>query len=168
LIRPCDDTDISEIFEIVNDAATAYKGVIPADRYDETYMSMGELREQIAEGVRFWGWEEGGRLEAVMGIQKSKDATLVRHAYVRTASRRKGLGGKLLQYLLGQADPPVLVGTWAAAKWAVQFYEKNGFVLADEAEKNRLLRAYWKVPDRQIETSVVLRFARHKGLAQNC
>lgn len=164
MIRPCDDTDISEIFEIVNDAATAYKGVIPADRYDETYMSMGELREQIAEGVRFWGWEEGGRLEAVMGIQKSKDATLVRHAYVRTASRRKGLGGKLLQYLLVQADPPVWVGTWAAAKWAVQFYEKNGFVLVDEAEKNRLLRTYWKVPDRQIETSVVLRLVRHEVL----
>lgn len=164
MIRPCDDKDILEIFEIVNDAATAYKGVIPVDQYGETYMPMEELRKQITEGVRFLGWEEGGRLEAVMGIQKSKDATLVRHAYVRTASRRKGLGGKLLQYLLGQADPPVLVGTWAAAQWAVRFYEKNGFVLVEEAEKNRLLRMYWKVPDRQIETSVVLRLARYRAL----
>jgi len=140
----------------VNDAARAYKGVIPADRWHEPYMPMEELQSEIAKGVRFYGCSIAGRLEGVMGIQDVKDVTLIRHAYVRTASRRHGIGRALLEHLNGLATQPLLLGTWKAATWAISFYEKNGFYVVDEAEKNRLLRTYWTIPDRQVEESVVL------------
>jgi GNAT superfamily N-acetyltransferase len=156
MIRPCADADFDSILGIVNDAAHAYRNVIPEDRWRDPYMPAGELRCEIGAGVRFYGFEEAGILDGVMGIQDVEDVTLVRHAYVRTRRRRSGMGGKLLRHLLGLSHRPVLVGTWAAATWAVRFYEKHGFRIVSEAEKDRLLRRYWKVPERQIETSVVL------------
>lgn len=155
-MRLCAASDFAAMFEIVNDAARAYKGIIPADRWHEPYMPEEELRHEIDAGVVFWGYEEDGRLVGVMGIQPVQDVTLIRHAYVRTARRGRGIGGELLQHLLGQANPPVLVGTWAAATWAVRFYEKYGFRLVTPEEKDRLLRTYWKISERQVETSVVL------------
>ncbi len=156
MIRPCTDSDVPNIFAIVNDAAQAYKGVIPSDRWHEPYMPLAELKEQIAEGVKFWGYEDGGRLVGVMGMQPVKDVMLIRHAYVETRMRNRGIGGKLLAHLLGQAGGKILVGTWKAASWAVTFYQKHGFQLVSEEEKNRLLKTYWSIPERQIETSVVL------------
>jgi GNAT superfamily N-acetyltransferase len=156
MIRPCDALDSAAIHEIVNDAAQAYRGIIPEDRWHEPYMSEDELRREMDSGVRFWGWEEKGDLLGVMGIQEVADVTLIRHAYVRTAARRGGIGSRLLAHLLSLADRPVLVGTWRAAEWAVRFYEKHGFRLVSEEEKNRLLRRYWSIPERQVETSVVL------------
>lgn len=154
--------------EIVNDAASAYKGVIPADRFHEPYMPLEELRAEIAAGVRFWGAEIGGELVGVMGIQDVDNAaaagignvTLIRHAYVRTAQRGQGVGGRLLTHLMGIAERPMLMGTWAAAGWAVRFYQKHGFGLTSHAEKEKLLRTYWNIPARQVETSVVLADAR--------
>ena len=156
MIRPCEHTDLQTIYAIINDAAQAYKGIIPADRWHEPYMPMDELRQQIAEGVAFWGYEEGGQLLGVMGIQHVQDVTLIRHAYVRTAWRQQGIGGKLLTHLHAQTTRPVLIGTWAAADWAIRFYEKHGFRQVTPAEKDRLLRRYWRIPERQVETSVVL------------
>jgi N-acetylglutamate synthase-like GNAT family acetyltransferase len=145
---------------IINDAAQAYRGIIPADRWHEPYMPEGELREQIAAGVVFWGAEEDGRLVGVMGLQDVRDVTLIRHAYVATAARNRGIGGRLLDHLAAQTDRPILVGTWAAATWAIRFYEKRGFALVSAAEKDRLLSRYWSIPDRQVATSVVLADAR--------
>jgi N-acetylglutamate synthase-like GNAT family acetyltransferase len=156
MIRPCNTADFEAIYEIVNDAAVAYKGVIPADRWHEPYMPREELRYEIDAGVRFWGYEENGELIGVMGIQDVQDVTLIRHAYVRTTQRRKGIGGKLLSHLLTLTERPILIGTWAAASWAIRFYEKHGFRLVSEEEKNRLLKEYWSIPERQVETSVVL------------
>ncbi|HNU86515.1 MAG TPA: GNAT family N-acetyltransferase [Syntrophales bacterium] len=141
---------------IVNDAAQAYRGTIPADCWVEPYMPAEELRHEIEAGVRFWGAEKGGELVAVMGIQHAGDVSLIRHAYVRTAERRQGAGSALLGALRMQAAKPLLVGTWAAASWAIRFYEKHGFCLVTPAEKDRLLRQYWDIGERQIETSVVL------------
>ena len=156
MIRPCTNSDVSNIFSIVNDAALAYRGVIPSDRWHEPYMPVAQLKEEIAAGVKFWGYDDAGRLVGVMGIQPVKDVTLIRHAYVRTEMRSRGIGGKLLAHLLGQADGKILVGTWKAADWAVKFYQKHGFQLVSEEEKNRLLKTCWNIPERQIETSVVL------------
>ncbi len=156
MIRPCTESDVPEIFTIVNDAAQAYRGVIPADCWHEPYMPLQELKEEIAEGVKFWGYEDGSRLIGVMGMQPAKEVTLIRHAYVKTGMRNRGIGGKLLAHLLGQADGEILVGTWKAAGWAVKFYQKHGFRLVSEKEKNRLLKTYWNIPERQIETSLVL------------
>ncbi|MHB8842329.1 MAG: GNAT family N-acetyltransferase [Candidatus Aquicultor sp.] len=156
MIRKCEESDFEAIFEIVNDAAQAYRGIIPADRWTEPYMPKEELRHEIDDGVAFWGYEEEGELLGVMGIQPVKDVTLIRHAYVRTSRRNQGIGSKLLDFLMTQAKPPVLIGTWADATWAVRFYEKNGFNLVSTEEKNRLLRTYWSIPERQVETSVVL------------
>jgi len=156
MIRPCTDSDVENIFDIVNDAALAYRGVIPADRWHEPYMPLDELKEEMAQGVRFWGFEEGNQLAGVMGMQPVKDVTLIRHAYVRTKMRNRGIGGKLLAHLLRQSNGRILVGTWKAAGWAVRFYEQRGFQLVGEDEKNRLLKTYWNIPGRQIETSVVL------------
>jgi len=158
MIRACGPGDHPAILEIVNDAAEAYRGFIPADRFKTPYMDEEELDREIQSGVQFWGWEEGDRILGIMGIQLVKDVTLIRHAYVRTAERRKGAGAALLEHLLTLARPPVLVGTWGAATWAVRFYEKNGFRLVSPAEKDRLLRKYWSIPDRQVETSVVLEY----------
>jgi N-acetylglutamate synthase-like GNAT family acetyltransferase len=155
-IRRCGDADVPAICAIVNDAAEAYRGVIPADRWHEPYMPEGDLRGEIADGVVFWGLESGGQLVGVMGLQDVQDVALIRHAYVATAVRRDGIGGRLLQHLLTLTDRPILVGTWAAATWAIRFYEKHGFALTAPDEKTRLLRRYWSIPDRQIETSVVL------------
>jgi N-acetylglutamate synthase-like GNAT family acetyltransferase len=158
MIRPCTDSDVPEIFGIVNDAALAYRGVIPPDRWHEPYMPLAELKGEIETGVKFWGWEANGRLLGVMGIQPVKDVTLIRHAYVRTQMRQRGIGGKLLEHLLGQIEGHILVGTWKAADWAVRFYQKHGFELVGEVEKDHLLKTYWNIPARQIETSVVLIF----------
>jgi N-acetylglutamate synthase-like GNAT family acetyltransferase len=144
------------IYEIINDAAQAYREVIPVDRWKEPYMSKDELRREIDEGVIFWGYEEDGELVGVTGIQHVQDVTLIRHAYVRTAKRNQGIGGKLLAHLRKQTTRPILIGTWADAVWAIRFYEKHGFRLVSSEEKERLLRKYWSVPERQIETSVVL------------
>jgi len=156
MIRPCDEADFEAIYSIVNDAAQAYRGVIPDDRWHEPYMPREELRREIESGVRFWGHEENGELLGVMGIQDVQDVTLIRHAYVRTANRNRGVGGKLLAELRKLTSRPVLIGTWAAATWAIRFYERHGFQLVTEEEKDQLLRKYWSIPKRQVETSVVL------------
>jgi GNAT superfamily N-acetyltransferase len=144
------------IYQIINDAAQAYKGVIPEDCWKEPYMSKDELRHEMDEGVVFWGYEEDGELVAVTGIQYVQDVTLIRHAYVRTAKRNQGIGGRLLSYLRKQTTRPILIGTWADAVWAIRFYEKHGFRLVSSEVKDRLLGEYWSIPARQIETSVVL------------
>jgi GNAT superfamily N-acetyltransferase len=156
VIAPCQPVDLPALFEIINDAAVAYKGVIPADRWHEPYMPMPELKSEIAKGVRFYGYTLDGQLTGVMGIQDVKDVTLIRHAYVRTKQRRHGIGQALLEYLNQLSTRPVLIGTWKAASWAIRFYEKNGFTRVSDEEKNRLLRIYWTIPDRQVEESVVL------------
>lgn len=156
MIRRCGDRDFELIWNIVNEAAQAYKGIIPADRWKEPYMSREELRHEIDEGVAFWGCGENGSLAGVMGIQAVQDVTLIRHAYVRTVSQRRGIGASLLSHLQGQTSRPVLIGTWADAVWAIRFYEKFGYQKVGPAEKDRLLKKYWTVPERQIETSVVL------------
>jgi GNAT superfamily N-acetyltransferase len=155
-IGPCEPADVPAIYEIINDAAQAYKGVIPADRWHEPYMSLDELKSEIAKGVRFFGCRVDARLVGVMGIQDVKDVTLIRHAYVRTKERRHGVGRALLEQLTSQTTRPILIGTWKAATWAIGFYQKNGFRVVGEEEKNRLLRTYWTIPDRQVEESVVL------------
>ena len=155
-IRPCEERDIEIIYEIINDAAQAYRGIIPTDRWKEPYMSKDELRHEIDEGVAFWGYIENGELLGVMGMQDIEDVTLMRHAYVRTVRRRQGIGGRLLSLLRKKTRRPILIGTWAAAVWAVRFYEAHGFCLVSPEEKDRLLKRYWLIPERQIETSVVL------------
>jgi len=151
-------SDFNAVLKVINDAAQAYKGVIPDDRWKEPYMSAVELREEIEAGVRFFGWVEGGHLLGVAGIQSLEDSTLIRHAYVLPGCQRRGIGARLLEYLIGLAETSeVLVGTWADATWAIRFYEKHGFKLVPSREKNRLLRIYWNIPQRQIETSVVLK-----------
>jgi len=156
MIRKCTDDDFEEMLEIINDAAEAYRGVIPADRWHEPYMPREELAGEIADGVEFYGFEDGGRLVGVMGIQDRGEVTLIRHAYVRTAARRGGVGTRILRQLEAITDKPILIGTWAAAEWAVAFYEKNGYALLPRDEGARLLRKYWSIPERQTETSVVL------------
>ena len=155
-VRPCREDERGELLEIVNAAAEAYRGVIPADRWREPYMDAAELDREIAAGVRFWGAEAQGRLAGVMGIQAVRDVDLIRHAYVRPEHQGRGIGRILLEHLVARAERPLLVGTWAAAEWAIRFYERNGFQTVGEVEKNRLLRAYWSIPERQVETSVVL------------
>ena len=156
MIRRCEERDFETIYAIINDGAQAYKGIIPADRWTEPYMSRDKLRHEIDAGVAFSGFEEDGALAGVMGIQQVQDVTLIRHAYVRTSSRNRGIGAKLLAHLRDMTDRPVLIGTWADAVWAVRFYETHGFRVVGPQEKNRLLKKYWDVPERQIETSVVL------------
>jgi len=156
MIRQCDNSDVELIYSIINDAAEAYKGVIPGDRWKEPYMAKDELQYEIDQGVVFWGYEQDGELVGVMGIQHVQDVTLIRHAYVRTAKQNQGIGGKLLSSLRQQATRPLLVGTWADALWAIRFYEDHGFRLVSWEEKERLLRKYWSIPERQVETSVVL------------
>jgi N-acetylglutamate synthase-like GNAT family acetyltransferase len=153
MIRRAEEHDFEDIFTIINDGAQAYKGIIPADRWHEPYMPREELREQLEAGVEFWIYEDDGEMLGVMGIQQVQDVTLIRHAYVRTASRSRGIGGLLLRSM---ADRPVLIGTWADAVWAIGFYQKHGFRVVSHEEKEKLLRRYWNIPERQIETSVVL------------
>ncbi len=161
MIRKLQPNEFKSILHVVNDAAEAYRGVIPEDRWKEPYMSTEELREEITSGVEFYGWIEDDVLVAVMGIQPVNDVTLIRHAYVLTSRQRRGIGEKLLRHLISAArTSEVLVGTWEAAQWAIRFYEKHGFKLVSKEEKDRLLRKYWNIPERQIETSVVLKLKR--------
>jgi GNAT superfamily N-acetyltransferase len=155
-IRRCSDGEREAIFAIVNAAAEAYRGVIPADRWHDPYMPMSELEDEIAAGVEFWGYEEDAELLGIMGIQPLGEVDLIRHAYVLPASQGKGVGGALIAHLLGSATRPMLVGTWAAAEWAIRFYRGHGFEQVSPARKDELLRTYWDIPERQIETSVVL------------
>jgi GNAT superfamily N-acetyltransferase len=155
-IRLCNDHERTAVLAIVNAAAEAYRGVIPADRWHEPYMPREELDGEITAGVVFWGHEQDGRLVGVMGLQSVRDVDLIRHAYVLPESQGRGIGGALLRHLRGLSTRPMLVGTWAAADWAVRFYERHGFRLASPANKTVLLKTYWSIPDRQIETSVVL------------
>lgn len=147
---------MSPVLEIINDAARAYKGIIPLDRYSEPYMSQQYLRHEMDAGVAFWGYEIDGKLVGVMGTQDVRDVMLIRHAYVRTTMRNQGIGGRLISFIKPRTTRPSLVGTWADARWAVRFYEKHGFRLVTWEEKERLLRKYWSIPERQTETSVVL------------
>jgi GNAT superfamily N-acetyltransferase len=163
MIAQCTANHFNEIYTIINDAATAYKGVIPGDRYHEPYMPEAELQMQINQGVVFWGYRQNDTLLGVMGIQDKGEVVLIRHAYVRPAYRGHGIGGKLLAHLVAMAKTPILIGTWADAKWAIAFYEKHGFSLTSYAQKELLLRKYWAIPARQIETSVVLASADWKG-----
>ena len=156
MIRECLEDDFEAIYEIINDAAQAYRGIIPPDRWHDPYMPRKELLEEISSGVVFLGYEKEGELVGVMGTQDLQDVTLIRHAYVRTAHRNQGIGGELLGQIMDRATRPVLIGTWAAAFWAIRFYERHGFTVVSPGEKERLLRKYWSVPDRQIVTSVVL------------
>ena len=156
-MRRIDDDEHAEVLAIVNAAAEAYRGVIPEDRWHEPYMTAAELDREIAAGVEFWGIEdEDGTLAGVMGIQAVRDVDLIRHAYVRPDQQGRGIGGELLAHLEGMTRRRILIGTWADAAWAIRFYERHGYVLVPEAETASLLRAYWTVSPRQIETSVVL------------
>lgn len=156
MIRALDTDEVAAILAVVNDGAQAYCGVIPGDCWQEPYMPEAELLSELDAGVRFWGLEKDGQLAGVMGRQELPEVTLIRHAYVRTDFQRQGIGKRLLSFLLQGLKPPVLVGTWAAAWWAVKFYEGHEFRLVTPVEKERLLRAHWTISDRQIETSVVL------------
>jgi len=161
MIRELFSSDFEVVLQVVNDGAQAYKGVIPDDVREEPYMLAEELKREIASGVRFYGWMEDGIVVGVMGIQPVREVTLIRHAYVLTGYQKKGIGGKLLEHLLGLAGTEeVLVGTWEKAVWAIRFYEKHGFRQVPREEKDRLLRRYWNISERQIETSVVLRLVR--------
>jgi GNAT superfamily N-acetyltransferase len=155
-IRPCRDDERDDILTIVNAAAEAYRGVIPADRWHEPYMPVDELEEEIAAGVAFWGYEAEEALIGVMGIQPVGDVDLIRHAYVLPGSQGRGVGGALIEHLMRSATRRVLVGTWAAAEWAIRFYRRHGFEPVGPERTAALLKRYWSIPDRQIETSIVL------------
>lgn len=155
-IRESTSKDVPEILAIINDAARAYRGVIPDDRWHEPYMPAEELAQEIAAGVSFWVAEDDGRITGVMGMQDKGDVSLVRHAYVSSTAQRSGVGTRLLRHVEALVDKPVLIGTWAAASWAIGFYQRNGFTVVSLEEKDRLLRTYWSIPARQVETSVVL------------
>jgi N-acetylglutamate synthase-like GNAT family acetyltransferase len=156
MIRKCTDADFAAILDIINDAASAYKGVIPADCWSEPYMPRQELKEEIAAGILFWGFEHNGTLVGVMGLQDRGDVSLIRHAYVRSSQRQRGIGTRLLHALETMTEKPLLIGTWADATWALAFYQKNGYRLLSAPESSRLLHKYWNIPERQVETSVVL------------
>jgi len=157
MIRQCTDADVAAIDAIINEAARAYRGVIPVDCWHEPYMSQAALIAEIGAGVAFLGWEEGGNLVGVMGLQRVRDATLIRHAYVRPEYQGRGIGGALLAAQAAQTTGPLLVGTWAASEWAIRFYLRHGFRQVSVSEKERLLKTYWRISPRQRETSVVLK-----------
>jgi N-acetylglutamate synthase-like GNAT family acetyltransferase len=159
-IRKSTEADFAAMLAIINDGAQAYRGVIPADRWHEPYMPADELTKEIGAGIVFWIAEEHGRMHGVMGMQDKGDVALVRHAYVATATQRSGVGSRLLRHVQGLTDKPILIGTWAAASWAIDFYRRNGFTVVSTSDKEKLLRTYWSIPARQIETSVVLADAR--------
>ena len=162
MIRLCRQQEIDTIYQIINDSALAYKGHIPDDRYHEPYMPMDQLLAELADGVVFYGYEDDGQLVAVMGLQDKGPVILIRHAYTSTGKRGRGIGSRLLAHLLEMADKPVLVGTWRDAEWAIRFYEKHSFRLVSREEKEKLLREYWSIPERQVETSVVLADERYR------
>jgi N-acetylglutamate synthase-like GNAT family acetyltransferase len=156
MIRRCDRSDFPQILDVINDGARAYKGVIPTDRWKEPYMAEDELQHEIESGVVFWGYEDDGQLVGVMGVQDVQNVTLIRHAYVRTSRRRQGIGNRLLKRLRHEMSRPCLIGTWAAASWAIDFYRKHGFEVLSPQDTLVVLKKYWKIPERQIATSVVL------------
>jgi GNAT superfamily N-acetyltransferase len=156
VIRPCGANERDAILAVVNAAAEAYRGVIPADRWHDPYMSHAELDAEMGDGVAFWGYEADDALVGVMGLQPIAEVELIRHAYVLPGQQGRGVGSAILRHLCAVSVRPMLVGTWAAAEWAIRFYQRNGFALVSEAEKDELLRRYWTIPERQIETSVVL------------
>ena len=162
MIRNATESDYSAILEVINDAAMAYKGIIPADRWHEPYMTRAELEAQIEEGVQFICSLEDEKLVGVMGIQDRGEVSLIRHAYVATQLRGKGIGTQLLRELINSSQKPILIGTWKAASWAIRFYEKHGFSMVSEGDKNVLLKKFWSIPDRQVETSVVLADSRYR------
>ncbi|MGB9698126.1 MAG: GNAT family N-acetyltransferase [Thermodesulfobacteriota bacterium] len=156
MIRPCQPEDFEALWEIINAATQVYKGVIPDDCWLDPYMSKEELAHEIKAGVNFWGYEENKKLSGVMGLQEVQDVALIRHAYVQPKRQNKGIGGRLLIFLKNKTTRPLLVGTWAAATWAIKFYEKHGFFLIGSPQREELLRRYWNIPEKQIEASVVL------------
>jgi GNAT superfamily N-acetyltransferase len=156
MLRACQASDFETIYTIVNDAAMAYRGVIPPDCWHEPYMTRAELEQELASGIVFWGFEEAGELAGVMGFQDKREVALIRHAYVRTQRRKQGIGTILLHHLEGLTTKPILIGTWADAGWAIRFYEKNGYRLVSAEEKARLLKKHWMISNRQIKTPVVL------------
>jgi GNAT superfamily N-acetyltransferase len=156
MIRRCGDEDFESIYAIINDGAQAYRGTIPEDRWTEPYMSREKLQHEIDDGVAFWGYQDDATLAGVMGIQPVQDVILIRHAYVRTGNQKRGIGSQLLSHLRQLTEAPVLIGTWADAVWAIRFYERHGFRQVSPEDKDRLLKQYWKIPARQVETSVVL------------
>jgi GNAT superfamily N-acetyltransferase len=160
MIRRCTETDLPAIEAIVNEAAEAYRGVIPGDCWHEPYMTRAQLEAELAASVEFWGWEESSALSGVMGVQRVRDATLIRHAYVARARQGQGIGGALLQSLVARTLGPLLVGTWAAATWAIRFYQRHGFHLIPAEQTDRLLNTYWTIPARQRAASVVLERVR--------
>lgn len=163
MIRKLSCAEFDSILSVINNAAEAYRGIIPRDRWKEPYMSARQLREEIEDGVQFYGLMEEKKMLGVMGMQRVNDFTLIRHAYVLTDQQRKGVGQRLLKYILHLSETSeILAGTWKAAWWAVRFYEKNGFVLTSQREKDSLLRKYWTIPERQVETSVVLSINKKK------
>jgi N-acetylglutamate synthase-like GNAT family acetyltransferase len=166
MIRRCDNHDFESIWAIINDGAQAYRGTIPEDRLTEPYMSREKLQHEIDDDVVFWGYQDSGTLIGVMGIQHVQDVTLIRHAYVRTGSQKQGVGSQLLSHLRELTQDPVLIGTWADAVWAIRFYERHGFRMVSTEDKDRLLKKYWSIPKRQIETSVVLADANWCRLRQ--
>ena len=164
MIRNASESDFNDIYNVINDAAIAYKGIIPADRWHEPYMTREELQIQIEDGVKFLCYIDNNKVVGVMGIQNKNDVKLIRHAYVITQERKKGIGTILIHELLKDSDKPILIGTWKAANWAISFYERHGFFVVSEEEKNILLKKYWNIPDRQVETSVVLADAKYKSI----
>jgi GNAT superfamily N-acetyltransferase len=159
-IRRCRADERAAILAIVNEAAEAYRGVIPPDRWHDPYMSRADLEQELAAGVEFWGYELVGNLLGVMGIQPVRDVDLIRHAYVKHDSQRRGIGGALITQLRQLSERPMLVGTWSDAEWAIHFYQRHGFELVPTPRAEFLLESYWKIPKRQIETSVVLESPR--------
>jgi N-acetylglutamate synthase-like GNAT family acetyltransferase len=155
-VRPCRDDERAAVLAIVNAAAEAFRGVIPADRWHEPYMTRRALDSEIEAGVAFWGYEAGGELVGIMGLQEVGDVNLIRHAYVSPGSQRRGVGSALLARLAHSTTRCMLVGTWAAADWAVDFYRRHGFELVSPERKAALLKTYWTIPERQVEASVVL------------
>jgi N-acetylglutamate synthase-like GNAT family acetyltransferase len=162
-IRQADDADLGRLLAVINDAAQAYRGVIPDDRWHDPYMPERELLDEIGSGVVFWVAEDDGRVLGVMGIQDKGTVALVRHAYVAPSFQRRGVGVRLLRHLEARANKPVLIGTWADATWAIDFYRRNGYTVVSSDQKERLLRTYWSIPERQIEVSVVLADRRWAG-----
>jgi GNAT superfamily N-acetyltransferase len=156
MVRPCRKNECSIISEIINAAAEAYRGVIPADRWHDPYISLRELNSETSAGVVFWAYENVGEVIGVMGIQAVRDVDLIRHAYVRPGSQRRGIGAALIGHIRSLSSRQMLVGTWAAATWAITFYQRHGFELVSPEQKTALLKTYWTVPERQIETSVVM------------
>jgi GNAT superfamily N-acetyltransferase len=155
-IRELTGEDTAAILEIINASAQAYRGVIPPDRWREPYMRSDELERELGDGIGFWGAEDGGQRWGVIGMRDKGEVALIRHAYVVPGMQKRGVGTSLLQHVQRLIDKPILIGTWADASWAIQFYEKNGFSLVSDSHRDTLLRRYWSIPERQIETSVVL------------